>query len=769
MSESAAATIDDGIARRAEELFRKHQVDIYKSTDRLIAQLMFWQWIAGIIAAFVISPRTWIGSQSTTHIHVWAAVLLGGAISIYPIWLAIIAPGERLTRHAIAVGQMLTSALLIHLSGGRIETHFHVFGSLVILSFYRDWRVLIPATIIVGLDHMIRGIYWPQSVYGVLTATPWRSLEHAAWVVFEDVFLVRSCLRSVEEMRCIAHDTAQLETTNQLVEAKVIERTAEVKASEERFRLLVDGVKDYAITMLDAEGCIVSWNAGAERIKGYRADEIIGRHWSCFLTPEDIQRDRAAHDLELAAATNRSETEGWRLRKDGSRFWANVVLTAVRDENNKLQGFAQITRDITERKKAEDAMLQANDDLEHRVAARTAELADANAGLQSAKEEAEKANRAKSEFLSRMSHELRTPMNSILGFGQLLERDSLTARQQERVSHVCKAGRHLLHLINEVLDISRIESGHLELSIEAVHVNSVLREAVDLLRPLASEKQIHLELAPEADLSWHVMADCQRLKQVLLNILANAIKYNRHGGHVVVSCAKLDPEKFQIRVRDTGTGVAAEKIARLFTPFDRLGAEQSEIEGTGLGLAVSKRLVEAMGGSIGAESIMGVGSTFWIELSAAEAPRGHLRTGAAIANDHGAASSPITRRTILYIEDNLANLALIQDLLGERPDLQLMTAMQGRVGLDLAIQHKPDLTLLDLHLPDMPGWEVMAELRANEATQVMPIVAVSADATPAQIKRILAAGANDYVTKPIDVPKLLGIIEARLPALQSAA
>jgi PAS domain S-box-containing protein len=764
-----ASTIDGGIAQRAEELFRNHQIDIYKSTDRLIAQLMFWQWIAGIIAAFVISPRTWIGSQSATHIHVWAAVLLGGAISIYPIWLAIVAPGERLTRNAIAVGQMLTSALLIHLTGGRIETHFHVFGSLVILSFYRDWRVLIPATIIVGLDHMIRGIYWPQSVYGVLTATPWRSLEHAAWVVFEDVFLVRSCMRSVEEMRCIAHDTAQLETTNQLVEAKVIERTAEVKASEDRFRLLVDGVKDYAITMLDAQGCVVSWNAGAERIKGYRADEIIGRHCSCFLTAEDIQGGRPAHDLELAAATNRSETEGWRLRKDGSRFWANVVLTAVRDENDSLQGFAQITRDITERKKAEDAMLQANDDLERRVADRTAELADANAGLHSAKEEAEKANRAKSEFLSRMSHELRTPMNSILGFGQLLERDTLTSRQQERVGHVCKAGRHLLHLINEVLDISRIESGYLELSIEAVQVNSVLREALDLLRPLASEKEIHLELAPGVDLAWHVMADCQRLKQVLLNIVANAIKYNRHGGQVVVSCVALPGEKFQIRVRDTGTGVAAENITRLFTPFERLGADQSEIEGTGLGLAVSKRLVEAMGGTIGAESIIGEGSTFWIALSAAEAPSSQRLAGTPVANDRFAESSPATRRTILYIEDNLANLALIEDLLGERPDLRLMTAMQGRVGLDLAMQHKPDLTLLDLHLPDMPGWEVMAQLRASEATRGMPIVAVSADATPAQIKRILAAGANDYVTKPIDVPKLLGILETRLPVLESAA
>ena len=241
----------------------------------------------------------------------------------------------------------------------------------------------------------------------------------------------------------------------------MIDRTAEVKASEERFRLLVDGVKDYAITMLDAEGRVVSWNSGAERIKGYRADEIIGRHCSCFLTEEDIQLGRPAQDLEGAASSNRAEWEGWRVRKDGSRFWANVVLTAVRDENNLLKGFSQVTRDITERKKAEDAILQANDELEHRVGVRTEELATANRRLHAAKEEAEQANRAKSEFLSRMSHELRTPMNSILGFGQLMERDAMSPKEKERLGHICKAGRHLLDLINEVLDIARIEAGRL--------------------------------------------------------------------------------------------------------------------------------------------------------------------------------------------------------------------------------------------------------------------------------------------------------------------
>src|SRR5215471_18429089 len=230
------ADVSDAIEQRAAEIFDEHRQRIFRRTDRLFAGLMTVQWLGGVIAAVLISPRAWAGAYSETHLHVWAAVLLGGAISLFPIVLALTQPGKASTRHAIAIGQMLMSALLIHLTGGRIETHFHVFGSLAFLAFYRDWRVLISATTVVALDHFVRGIYWPQSVYGLLTASPWRWFEHAGWVIFEDIFLVRSCVQSIAEMKGIADRQSELECTNQRIEAKVRERTAELKASEEQLQ-----------------------------------------------------------------------------------------------------------------------------------------------------------------------------------------------------------------------------------------------------------------------------------------------------------------------------------------------------------------------------------------------------------------------------------------------------------------------------------------------------------------------------------------------------
>jgi diguanylate cyclase (GGDEF)-like protein/PAS domain S-box-containing protein len=355
---NTGSSIQDSVLARAEELFNEAQQEIFCNTDWLLARLMVLQWFAGVAAAVWISPYTWIGEQSKVHLHVWAALFLGGAISVFPVWLAVVHPGRNFTRYTIAVAQMLMSSLLIHLSGGRIETHFHIFGSLVILSFYRDWRVLLPATIVVALDHFVRGIFFPQSVYGVLTASPWRTLEHAAWVAFEDIFLIGACLRSVREMRSIAHHTAQLETTNQIIEERVIEQTAEVRASEERFRLLVDGVKDYAIIMLDKSGHVVSWNAGAERITGFSSDEIIGQPFSHFYTEEEIHSGKSAEDLAKAAREGRVEIEDWRVRRDGRRFWANVVIVALHDDAGTLYGFSQVTRDITERRQAQDELEQ---------------------------------------------------------------------------------------------------------------------------------------------------------------------------------------------------------------------------------------------------------------------------------------------------------------------------------------------------------------------------------------------------------------------------
>jgi CheY-like chemotaxis protein/two-component sensor histidine kinase len=356
-----------------------------------------------------------------------------------------------------------------------------------------------------------------------------------------------------------------------------------------------------------------------------------------------------------------------------------------------------------------------------------------------------------------MSHELRTPMNSILGFGQLLARGELRPDQEKAVGHILKAGRHLLNLINEVLDISRIEANQQQLSLEPVHLGTVLDEALALIRPLAAQRGCTLkEPAGAGDL--YVRADRQRLVQVLLNLLSNAVKYNRPDGSVAVSVQAKRDGTCSVAVRDTGPGIPTERLGELFVPFARLGAEQTDVEGTGLGLALSQRLVEAMGGTIEVESVPGEGSTFRVELrSAADPLRTIGPTRPAPAESVGAAAA-----TILNIEDNLANLTLVESILAARPQYRLLSSLQGRMGLDLAWEHQPDLILLDLHLPDLPGSEVLRQLREDPRTAATPVVVISADATPRRIQQLRSAGCTEYLTKPLDVDEFLQAVDGAL-------
>lgn len=382
-----------------------------------------------------------------------------------------------------------------------------------------------------------------------------------------------------------------------------------------------------------------------------------------------------------------------------------------------------------------------------------------------ARHEAERVSRAKSEFLSRMSHELRTPLNAILGFGQLLEMDPLPPGQRDGVQHILKAGRHLLNLINEVLDISRIESGHLHLSLEPVEVASLLDGALNMIRPLAAQAGVTLHAAIGTPGEAYVQADRQRLHQVLLNLLSNAIKYNRRGGRVDVTCVQTDG-RMQMRVSDTGAGIPEARLRQLFIPFERLGAEQSSVEGTGLGLALSKRLAEVMRGSMGVESSPGKGSTFWIELALSEAP-----TAREVATLLGMQMAPVAgpgQHTILYIEDNTSNVQLVERIVALRPDLRLFVAMQARLGIDLAFEHRPDLILLDLNLPDMSGLEVLLLLQNDPRTSAIPVTVISADATRGQVSRLLAAGAAAYLTKPLEVPQFLAMLDKILHPREDA-
>ncbi|HVD02935.1 MAG TPA: ATP-binding protein [Candidatus Dormibacteraeota bacterium] len=387
-------------------------------------------------------------------------------------------------------------------------------------------------------------------------------------------------------------------------------------------------------------------------------------------------------------------------------------------------------------------------------------LATREAEVNAAALTAQDANRAKTEFLSRMSHELRTPLNAILGFGQLLELEPRSEEDGESIEQILKAGRHLLELINEVLDLSRIESGHLALSMEPVDTRDVITESVHLLSPMADHAHcaLRLELA-ESPLM--VMADRQRLKQVLLNLLSNSIKYNRPGGSVVARSGVGAAGRVVIDVSDTGIGITPEMIPRLFSPFDRLGLEGTSVGGTGLGLALSRSLTEAMDGEIRVASTTGVGTSFTVELGGV--PAGSSAGGlTSPAVSGGTDRRPEAQGTLVYIEDNLSNLTLVERLLRQRPQVRLVPAMQGRLGLDLAAEHAPQLVLLDRHLPDIDGAEVLRRLRTHPATAKSAIYILTADASPGQKERLLAAGATGYLTKPIDIEVFLSVLDSAM-------
>ena len=391
--------------------------------------------------------------------------------------------------------------------------------------------------------------------------------------------------------------------------------------------------------------------------------------------------------------------------------------------------------------------------------------------LQEATRAAQAANQSKSEFLSRMSHELRTPLNAVLGFAQLLELDELTDLQHDSVGQIVKGGRHLLNLINEVLDISRIDTGTLSFSLEPVLVGELIDETLVMMRPLADHRQIAVTVGCEDRGHSYVLADRQRLKQILLNLVANAIKYNHDGGAVSVSCESVEDERLRITVADTGPGIKTEDLDKLFIAFERLGAERGDIEGTGVGLTLSLRLAEAMGGTIDVDSTYGQGSRFSVQLPLADDPLQTHREAEELTPDSDASPDDVReqRRKILYIEDNPSNVRLVERLLDRRSDLEIISTMQGRMGVNLAREHAPALILLDLHLPDINGDEILRQLQDDPVTAATPIVIVSADATQRQIERLLAQGATGYLTKPLDLQELLATIERALDQTPTTA
>lgn len=504
------------------------------------------------------------------------------------------------------------------------------------------------------------------------------------------------------------------------------EAEEQLRQSEERFRLLFNLTLDGVLEIDPEDGRIFAANPAACSMLGGTPEQLKGLTRSDYTDTTDARLSEA---IQVRARIGQYRSEFTLRRLDGTTFEAEVSSVAYQTGPGEPRA-SLIVRDITQRRALE-------------------------AANQAARVAAEAANRAKSEFLSRMSHELRTPLNAVLGFAQLLGLDPLSEEQRDSVDHISRAGRHLLQLINEVLDIARIEAGNLELSLEPVSVSLALQEAIGLTRPLAERAGVTL-LLRGADASLYLRADRHRLHQVLLNLLSNAVKYNRSGGSVTVS-PSLHGDVVRIQVDDTGSGIPGHRLAELFEPFNRLGAERTEIEGSGIGLAVTRRLMEAMGGKIGVESTIGTGTSFWVDLPTTDPPE--MRHAADGLTSAPAPPVELPAVTLLYVEDNLSNLSLVTRLVERWPQVRLLSALQGRLGFELAREQHPDLILLDLHLPDLPGDEVLARLQADPQTTGIPVVMLSADASPNRVKHLIGMGARAYLTKPLDLRELIKLID----------
>jgi two-component system, sensor histidine kinase and response regulator len=638
--------------RRAADLFAHYREDIYRRTDRLFAGLMGLQWIAGIVFAVWVSPLAWSGATSRTHLHVWAAIVLGGIISLFPAVLALVRPGLPSTRYIIATAQMLMGALLIHLTGGRIETHFHVFGSLAFLAFYRDWRVLVPATIVVALDHFLRGVFWPQSVYGVLVASQWRWVEHAAWVFFEDIFLVVSCLRSEAEMRQRAERTAALEqeVRIRLQAERGASLTAAVGLALTRgteSQVMFQECAEALVEHLDG-GFAGIWTvdepeewleplaaAGANRPSGGTGprtrvgDGTIGH----------IARDRAARvargsDVE-GGADSRDWTgcqelaafAGYPLLLHGKLIGVLAVFAHQEFSPPALDAMAAVADGVAlavDRTRAAREVARYTRDLEqaHDLQRQNAEqLTTLVDQLRVTQRQAEAATRAKSDFLASMSHELRTPLNAIILYSELLQEEAADRAQTGSIPDLQRiqgSGKHLLELINGILDLSKIEAGKMTLSLEEIDVKSMVADVLDTLGPIVRQKNNTLEVRCSPDLDV-MFADLMKTRQILLNLLSNAGKFTRNGTITLeVRPGTIDgTPAVEFTVTDTGMGMTAEQTARIFDPFTQADVTTTrKYGGTGLGLAIVSRFCVLMGGRVSVQSEPGRGSRFTVVLPA---------------------------------------------------------------------------------------------------------------------------------------------------------
>ena len=729
---SSSANTRDG---RVAELFEQLQRNVVVRTDRNFALLMIVQFIFGIAAAVWISPQTWQGDVPSIHVHVWASILLGGLITALPVFLAFAYPGYTLTRHVIAVGQMLMGALLIHLTGGRIETHFHVFGSLAFLAFYRDWKVLVTATVVVAVDHCLRGIIWPRSIFGSDSVETWRWLEHTGWVLFEDLFLFVSIRQSVAQMWALAQRQADLEQSKSHVESE----------RDRFFDLSVD-----MLCVANIEGYFVRVNPMFSEVLGYSEAELLNRPFFEFIHPDDQERTVAVMGT-LQQGGNVVDFENRYRCSDGHFVWLSWSARAAAEGESVVYAVA---RDVTAKKQAAEA-------LEH--ARFTAEQARAAA---------EHANRAKSDFLANMSHEIRTPMNAVIGLTELVLESDLTTTQRDYMSTVLESGESLLSIINEILDFSKIEAGKIELECIPFHLRDELGDIMRSLALRAHRKGLELAWHAEPNVPDHLLGDPARLRQVLVNLTGNAIKFTDSGEVVLnVRCESLTDNQADLRfeIRDTGVGIAKEKREVIFAEFEQADTSTTrEFGGTGLGLSISSRLVRLMGGRIEVESEVGQGSTFHfrVTMDCAE-PACESQAPAEVGALEG--------MTVLIVDDNPTNRTILQETV-ESWRMTPVCAESGSQAIEqlLAMRREnamPQVLLTDVHMPSMDGIEMVRQLRRTHGIENdLVIITLTSGGLLHDTEEMDALGISAQLQKPLKQSELLeSILRAVSPMLGTAS
>lgn len=725
------------IEQRTRQLETEQLDQIHRSTDRMFFWLMLAQYVGAIVAAFLISPLTYAGANASIHPHVVTAVVLGGFIA-GPVFLATLAwQGRSSTRMIVAVCQMLMSSLLIHLSGGSIETHFHIFVSLAFLAAYRDWQILIPATVVVLADHIVRGLYFPQSIYGVGSGAEWRFLQHAGWVVFEDVILVVTCRRGVKEIREISAGRAGVEDAKTQIESvveglRITQRALAV--SNERFELALEGAND-GIWDWDLATDQVFYSGQWATMFGFTEGEIVNTldFFRDRLHPGEAEQIFDLIDSYLRQDIPAFETEFRMKHRDGSDRWILARGAASWSSDGTPVRMAGSLSDLTQRKLAETELVLAKD-------------------------QAESANRAKSLFLANMSHELRTPLNAILGFGDLIGNPAfgtLGDRQLDFRAKILTSGKHLLGLISSVLDLAKIESGTVDLRIESLAAGFALEETAGLCKSLALEKHITIDAKFAPNL--YVDADASKLRQVIYNLLSNAIKFSEPGGLVTLS-AWPEGDRVEFAVEDHGCGVPFADRERIFHAFEQVDGSYARSEqGTGLGLAVCRTLVELHGGKIWVEDAVGAqGSRFRFNLKASDRT---LREALATADADAERSTGHGR--ILVVDDHETNLELLKLVL-ENAGYTPVLARSGREAVSIVNSMGVELILMDIAMPGMDGLETTRLLRKLARTRTTPIIAVTAHAQHADRERALDAGCNEYLSKPLDIDRLLQVMSELL-------